>query len=31
MWNQAVLTDREDTANRPDIINKNKEEKHAHC
>jgi len=27
MWNQAVHTDREVTANRPDIIIKNKKEK----
>jgi len=27
LWNQAVHTDREDTANRPDIIIKNNEEK----
>ena len=27
LWNQAVLTDREVTANRPDIIIKNKKEK----
>jgi hypothetical protein len=27
LWNQAVHTDREDTANRPDIIIKNKKEK----
>ena len=27
LWNQAVHTDREDTASRPDIIIKNKEEK----
>jgi len=26
VWNQAVHTDREDTANRPDIIIKNKKE-----
>ena len=26
MWNQAVLTDREVTANMPDVINKNKDE-----
>ena len=30
LWNQAVHTDREVTANRPDIIIKNKKEKHAH-
>ena len=31
MWNQAVHTDREITANRPDvIIKKKKERKHAH-
>ena len=28
--NKAVHTDREVTANRPDIIIKNKKEKHAH-
>jgi hypothetical protein len=27
LWNQAVHTDREVTANRPDIIIKNKKEK----
>jgi hypothetical protein len=27
LWNQAVYTDREVTANRPDIIIKNKKEK----
>ena len=27
LWNQAVHTDREITANRPDIIIKNKKEK----
>ena len=27
MWNQAVHTDREVTANRPDIIIKNKKDK----
>ena len=27
LWNQAVHTDRQDTANRPDIIIKNKREK----
>jgi hypothetical protein len=27
LWNQAVHTDREVTANRPDIITKNNEEK----
>jgi len=27
LWNQAVHTDREVTANRPDIIIKNKNEK----
>jgi len=27
LWNQAVHTDREDTANRPDITIKNKKEK----
>jgi len=27
LWNQAVHTDREDTANRPDIIIKNNKEK----
>ena len=31
LWNQAVHTDREVTANRPDIIIKNKNKtKHAH-
>jgi len=30
LWNQAVHTDREVTANRPDIIIKNKKEKHAY-
>ena len=30
LWNQAVHTDREVTANRPDIIIKNKKRKHAH-
>ena len=32
LWNQAVHTDREVTANRPDIIlkNKKKKRKHAH-
>ena len=31
LWNQAVHTDREFTANRPDIIIKNKKKrKHAH-
>ena len=30
LWNQAVHTDREATANRPDIIIKNKKRKHAH-
>jgi len=31
LWNQAVHTDREVTANRPDIIIKNKKKrKHAH-
>ena len=32
MWNQAVHTDREVTANRPDktIKNKTKKRKHAH-
>ena len=29
LWNQAVHTDREVTANRPDIIIKNKKRKHA--
>jgi len=27
LWNQAIHTDREVTANRPDIIIKNKKEK----
>jgi len=30
LWNQAVHTDREVTANRPDIIIKTKKRKHAH-
>jgi len=30
LWNQAVHTDREVTANRADIIIKNKKRKHAH-
>jgi len=31
LWNQAVHTDREVTANRPDIMIKNKKKiKHAH-
>ena len=30
LWNQAVHTGREVTANRPDIIIKNKKEKHAY-
>ena len=30
LWNQAVHTDREVTANRPDIIIKTKERKHVH-
>ena len=30
LWNQTVHTDREVTANRPDIIIKNTKEKHAH-
>jgi hypothetical protein len=30
LWNQAVRTDREVTANRPDIIIKNKKRKYAH-
>jgi len=30
LWNQAVHTDREVTANRPDIIIKNNKEKTAH-
>ena len=30
LWNQVVHTDREDKANRPDIIIKNKKEKKAH-
>jgi len=30
LWNQAVHTDREVTANRPDIIIKNKKEKKMH-
>jgi len=30
LWNQAVHTDREVTANRPDIIIKTKERKYAH-
>ena len=30
LWNQAVHTDREVTANRPDIIIKKKKRKHAH-
>ena len=30
LWNQAVHTDREVTANRPDIIIKNKKEKTMH-
>ena len=30
LWNQALHTDREVTANRPDIIIKNKKEKTAH-
>ena len=30
LWNQAVHTEREVTANRPDIIIKNKKEKHAY-
>ena len=30
-WNQVVHTDREVTANRPDIIIKNEKRKHAHC
>jgi hypothetical protein len=30
LLNQAVHTDREVTANRPDIIIKNKKEKHAY-
>jgi hypothetical protein len=31
LWNQAVHTDREVTANRPDIIIKNKKEKTCTC
>jgi hypothetical protein len=30
LWNQAVHTDREVTANKPDIIIKNQKRKHAH-
>jgi len=30
LWNQAVNTDREVTANRPEIIIKNRKRKHAH-
>ena len=30
LWNQAVHTDREFTANRPDIIIKNKKEENMH-
>jgi len=30
LWNQAVHTDREVTANRPDIITKAKKRKNAH-
>ena len=30
LWNQTVHTDREVTANRPDIIIKKKKRKHAH-
>jgi len=30
MWNPAVYTDREVTANRPDVIIKNKWRKHAY-
>jgi hypothetical protein len=30
LWNQAVHTDREVRANRPDIILKTKKRKHAH-
>ena len=30
LWNQAVHTDREVIANRPDIIIKTKKRKHAH-
>jgi hypothetical protein len=30
LWNQAVHTDREVTANRPDIIILKKKRKHAH-
>jgi len=30
LWNQAVSTDREVTANRPDKISKTKKRKHAH-
>jgi len=30
LWNQAVHTDREVTANRPDIIIKTIKRKHAH-
>ena len=30
LWNQAVHTDREVTADRPDIIIKTKKRKHAH-
>jgi len=30
LWYQAVHTDRKVTANRPDIIIKNKKRKHAH-
>jgi hypothetical protein len=30
LWNQAVHTDREVTANRPDIIIKTKKREHAH-
>jgi hypothetical protein len=30
LWNQALRTNREATANRPDIMIKNKKEKQAH-
>jgi len=30
LWNQAVHTDRDDTANRPDIILKNKKRENMH-
>ena len=30
LWNQEVHTDREVTANRPDIIIKTKKRKHSH-